>query len=162
MDDNTQETLQAAVYRLVVRFVQRQQLPLEVILKYRPHLVDSTKRRPTKEYASATQIGHWGQDNEWDYFLHGVGCRLTHTITGEVIDWDASNVYLFDRYSLGWWRTWFLQHNSQDEAASVILVMVNEKGEVFREKIFDVLEHLRLSGKLRIYPEYANKYELIS
>ena len=51
------DILPDAVYVLIHRFVQRQQLSLEVIREFRPHLVDSTKRRPTKDYASATQWG---------------------------------------------------------------------------------------------------------
>lgn len=94
------DTLSSAVYLLLERFIQRQQLAFDVIQKFRPHLIDPTKRRPTKEYASATQWGYWGQDNEWNYFLHGVGCRLIHAITGEPIDWDVSDLDRFDPYWL--------------------------------------------------------------
>lgn len=162
MDERALDALQAAVYRLVQRYVQRQRLPFEVIQKYRPRWVDSTQRRPSKEYASATGWGHWGQDNEWEYVLHGIGCRLTHTITGECIDWDAPNLYRFDpNWFVGQWLAWFLQKNAEDEAASIILTALPEQGDAFRKKIFDVLEQLHQSGKLRLYPDSTNKYELI-
>jgi hypothetical protein len=105
------DTLSAAIYHLIERFVQRQQLPLEVIQKFRPHWIDSTKARPSKEYASATQLGYWGQDNEWAYFLHGRGCQLTHTITGEIVEWDAPDPYRFDPYWFARWLAWFLKQN---------------------------------------------------
>src|SRR5688572_17128800 len=41
-----------------------------------------------------TQSGVWHdrENSEWRYFLHGSGCRLTHTQTGEPIDWDCPDV----------------------------------------------------------------------
>jgi hypothetical protein len=110
MDDSV-DALLDAVYLLVERFVQRQQLPLEVIREFRPYWVDSTKHRPSKKYASATGTGYWGENNEWRYYLHGVGCRLIHTITGEPVDWDASDPYRFDPYWFVEWLSWFLRQN---------------------------------------------------
>src|SRR5260221_12361691 len=84
------DALQAAVFHLIERFVQRQQLPFEVIQKFRAHLVDSTKlRSTTKEYISATERGYWGKANEWQYSQLGGGCRLTLRFTGRVMNWDA-------------------------------------------------------------------------
>ena len=39
------------------------------------------------------QEGIWKDydHNEWKYFLHGGGCRLTNTKTGEPIDWNCPN-----------------------------------------------------------------------
>ncbi|MEP7285623.1 MAG: hypothetical protein ABI947_07645 [Chloroflexota bacterium] len=156
------DTLQASVDHLIRRFVQRQQLPLEVIRQFRPHMVDSTKRRPSKEYASATGSGHWGDDNEWEYLLHGGGCRLIHTVTGEVIDWNAPNPYRFDSDSFVWWLTWFLAQNTEDESTSIILGQVNDQGDAFRNKIFAILEQLYQAGTLRRHsPDYPNNYELM-
>ena len=42
--------------------------------------------------------GVWGDSGEWIYLLHGKGCRLRSTLTGEVIDWDCPNVEAFDSY----------------------------------------------------------------
>ncbi len=157
------DALQAAIYRLIELYVQRQRLPFEVIRRFRPHLIDSSQPRSrSKEYLSATQIGHWGEGGEWRYFLHGGGCRLTHTVTGEVIDWDAPDLNRFDPYWFVGWLTWFLKENAGDEGASITLKLVEVKEEeAFREKIFDVLEQLCQSGKLRSYPDRTNKYELI-
>src|SRR5690242_15998807 len=98
MSETSMNSLQTATHHLIEKFVERQKLPYEVIKKFRPYWVGLSDRRSNKEYISATGHGHWGQDNEWDYYLHGVGCKLTHKITGEVINWDASNLKHFDPY----------------------------------------------------------------
>lgn len=40
--------------------------------------------------------------NEWEYYLHGMGCRLTNIRTGEPIDWEcnvpALEVWFFLQY----------------------------------------------------------------
>jgi DNA-directed RNA polymerase subunit L len=41
--------------------------------------------------------------NDWEYFAHGNGCRLTHLQTGERIEWDGPNPKVFDIH-------WFLYH----------------------------------------------------
>jgi hypothetical protein len=47
------------------------------------------------------QLGVW--KNEWKFWVHGIGCRLIHVESGEPIEWDAPNIYLF-RFE------WFWQH----------------------------------------------------
>src|SRR5258706_3147711 len=156
------DALQAAVFHLIERFVQRQQIPFEVIQKFRAHLVDSTKLRSTsKEYISATGRGYWGQANEWQYSLHGGGCRLTHTITGEVIDWDAPDLNRFDPYWFVGWLQWYLSQNTNDQDARIILMAINAQDGQFRNRIFDILEQIHQVGKLYYYPDSTNKYALI-
>jgi hypothetical protein len=166
--DNSQDTLLSSVYFFIERFVQRQQLCLEVIQEYRPHFLDPTKHRPTKEYASATQLGDWGPNREWKYFLHGGGCRLTHTITGEMIDWDAPDLYRFDQYSFVIWLDWSLKQNlffrqpEEERAILTISAMINQQNErIFRKEIFEVLEQLSQQGKLLSFSDRTNRYKLI-
>jgi hypothetical protein len=156
MDD-----LHAAVYDLVQRFVERQRLPYEVIKKYRPHWLDRTQPRPGKEYASITQWGYWGDDKEWKYFLHGVGCLLTQVITQEVIDWDCPNLYCFDQYSFARWLHWFLSQNPSDQSVFTLLPKMDEQGDDFRNRIIEILAKLHQLGKLRDYPGHAKRYELL-
>jgi hypothetical protein len=155
------DALQSAVFHFVERFVERQQLPYQVIRKYRPHLVGLSDRRPSKEYLSSTWRGRWGQENEWDYYLHGGGCRLTHTISGEQIEWDASNLRHFDPYWFVNWLEWFLRQDVTDQDAQIILMAVNEKDDQFRTRIFDILQQIYQAGKLYYYPDRTSKYELI-
>ena len=59
--------------------------------------------RRARSRKPVAQQGFWGNSGEWVYFLHGKGCRLRNTLTGEVIDWDCPNVAAFDPY-------FFLEH----------------------------------------------------
>lgn len=49
--------------------------------------------------------------NEWEYYLHGRGCRLTNTLTGEPIDWEC-NVPAFETWFFLQYLEW--QLNSPD------------------------------------------------
>ena len=55
-----------------------------------------------------SQIGTWrdSENNEWRYFLHGGGCRLTNLGTGEPIDWDCPNVNSYDKYKFFYHLEW--------------------------------------------------------
>jgi hypothetical protein len=156
-----EQRLQTEVYTLIERFVQRQQLPLEVIQKFRPYLIDPIKRRPTdKEYIRATQIGHWGQDDEWDYFLHGGGCKLTHTVTGEVIEWDAPHLQHFDPSWFVNWLMWFINSHKDDGDLLIKSVLLNNPDRFeFQRKAFDILEQLHQAGKIRHLG--VTRYELL-
>jgi len=61
------------------------------------------------------QITFW-QNNEgnWEYFFHGNGCLLTHQMTGEVIDWDAPNVKVFDSWKFIYWLEWVIETKPND------------------------------------------------
>lgn len=61
-------------------------------------MVDVGRRAEARNLSST---GTWKDHNgyEWDYFLHGGGCRLTNTRTGESVDWDCPNVRSFDPFS---------------------------------------------------------------
>jgi hypothetical protein len=47
---------------------------------------------------SLLQTGTWYDENNnlWEFFLHGNGCRLTDSKTGEIIDWDCPRISRFD------------------------------------------------------------------
>jgi hypothetical protein len=49
------------------------------------------------EALGVPQVGFWKDydHNEWKYFLHGGGCRLTNTETGEPIEWNCPNKLSF-------------------------------------------------------------------
>ena len=56
------------------------------------------------------QEGVWrdGENNEWRYFLHGSGCRLTNIKTGEPIDWDCPDVNKYDKWKFMFLLIWQL------------------------------------------------------
>jgi hypothetical protein len=65
------------------------------------------------------QQGVWGDSGEWTYFLHGKGCRLRNTLTGEVIDWDCPDVKAFDPYSLVDHLRWRLETEHENSLPSI-------------------------------------------
>ncbi len=155
--------LQMAVYGLVEQFVQRQSIPFEVIRKYRPHLVDSSKRRSTdRAYLSSTASGFWGEANEWEYRLHGGGCHVIQVETREVIGWDAPNLRRFDPYWLVDWIRWYMKQFPQSQPTLTLLPLVDTSEEDCRHRIFAILDELHRLHKLHYHPDSTNKYELVS
>src|SRR5205807_4857911 len=80
--------IQSALLALVREFVRRQQLARELLQEVRPDIAAGPGQgvpRPGKKYVSRTQRGVWRQ--EWNYFIHGSGCRLVNIATLEPIEW---------------------------------------------------------------------------
>ena len=156
--------LQSAVYSLVKLFVERQKIALAITKELRPHFFATTGeelRRPSKEYLRATYKGYWGKDHEWEYFFHGEGCRLIHTITQESIDWDSPDVQRFDPYWFAYWVEWWLRQND-DAVAQIIMSELNNQNDGLRNLLFGVLKQLHQLEMLRFYPDRTNMYELIA
>ncbi len=160
--------IQSAVYALVQRFVQRQTIVLDALRDLRPDLIMRVENRDNAEFWERwTQetwlafvkehvrrsTGEWGENNEWEYFLHGPGCRLTHKITKERLEWDLGSLRRFD-------KNWFLNYllslldqNTNDEALATIRAwyesqeIVNPRNEpsyyLWREAILPILEQLQ-------------------
>ena len=74
-----------------------------------------------------SQSGVWrdNENNEWRYFLHGGGCRLTNIKTGEPIDWDCPDVNSYDRHKFSYHLEW--QLSSPERAEKFILTRNLEK-----------------------------------
>src|SRR5260221_11415033 len=101
-------TVQSDIYSLIRKFVERQKLALSIIEDLHPDfllrddllkdgLIDELLDA-TKTYSHVPQKGYWGENNEWEYFFHGGGCRLIHSMTREPIDWDPPEILRFDKY----------------------------------------------------------------
>lgn len=103
--------LQTTVLSLAKKFAQRQSVVLEAMRDLRPDLTKDHERIETQEewIAFKREImkkpnpGYWGENSEWEYILHGPGCRLTHVYTGEVIEWDFGELNSFN-------IDWFSKH----------------------------------------------------
>jgi hypothetical protein len=67
-----------------------------------------------------SQIGVWQdvEKNEWRYFLHGGGCRLTNLATGEPIDWDCPDTNSYDRYKFFYHLEWQMTSSERVEKLS--------------------------------------------
>ena len=112
--------LENAILSLVRTYIERQQLVFDVIQALRSDMfVTGDQSIPVmvavemaRKYADIPQTGIWQNDEGvWDYFFHGSGCRLTHQITGEVIDWDAPDTEIFDSWKFMYWIKWAVEVN---------------------------------------------------
>jgi hypothetical protein len=157
-------SFQLAVYSLVIRFVERQQLVLAALSEIRPDLLDTAGQkaiRPTKEYIKLTQSGYWGKDREWRYFIHGRGCRLIHTATREPIEWNAPDLQRFDPYWFVNWVNWLRAQEVEDNHIRIINSQCKGKqDEDVRSFVFNVLDQLQKEGVLLLHPDCSNRYEL--
>jgi hypothetical protein len=85
------DELSSSTLRLVHRFVKRQEVVAQAIGELRPNW---------RQRAGVSPVGNWGENKEWKYRLHGLGCELTNVETGEPLHWDVIGLTTFD-------RTWF-------------------------------------------------------
>lgn len=148
---------QTAVYKLVTQYVTRQELVLAAITELRPDILSLAKGETNeellqmvKQYANVPQVGRWGPDKEWSYFIHGGGCRLIHTLTQEPIEWDAPNVRECDRFwfmnYLIWWLT---QASSMDnEPESLLKKWFDNNDEMLKRMVFETIDQLQKMGLL--------------
>jgi len=112
-----------ACHALLLRFVSRQELVARAIEEIWPHKLTTLGRpapRPSKEVLRATSHGRWGADGEWDYGMHGAGCRLLHRTTGEPIEWDEPDLSTFDVRWFGNWIDWLQAPPRADPSALLL------------------------------------------
>lgn len=166
--------IQSAVYAAIRKFVQRQSLVLEAMKDLRPDIVMRRRNegdpdpkevaRLTQEYFRRPPVGDWGENKEWEFYLHGAGCRLTHKITNEPIEWDVGSLDRFDRFWFVYHLEWRLDSDVADEDISVIRAWLKKRLETWSETkplygplqddIFSVLEELRDLGILSRHEQY--------
>jgi hypothetical protein len=162
---------QLAVYRLVERFVERQKIVFDAMIELHPILMFRAGVIPESQLSPITRargkpsiifVGDWGGAKEWNYFLHGAGCRLIHKITNEPIDWDAPDTQRFDRHWFFVWVKWLLGQADNAELAA-IFTSVNLIDITLEKFLFDMLDQLQNLGRLvQVNPPYFNKYHFIA
>lgn len=167
------QPVQTAFHVLVERFVQRQSLVLDAMKELRPDLVQWAQGKimmqewieAMQEGEQPAQKGYWGKEDEWEYFLHGLGCRLTHTVTQEPLEWDVGDLRTFDRFWFMHWLEWLLYQDTEIESVCVVKAWLEtesrDKGKPLQEMIFTALEWLQYAEILsELDSQY--KYMLIS
>ena len=163
------DELQSAIYRLLKRFVSRQVLNLRAVEEMRPQFMVMARRdAPTEELLRAMQDqpdsperGYTGDNNQWSYVFHGLGCRLTHTITQEVIDWDAPDVNAFDAWFFLKWLEWLLKYEADSEDAVIVQKAFDSHGGEFWDFVRERIQHLEEAGLIMQSEQYRNKYTLL-
>jgi hypothetical protein len=151
--------LKDTVHELVVKFVERQSLVLDAMRDLRPDMLlpSEAKNNPKlqselrQKYARDSGRGYWGENDEWAYRLHGIGCHLTHTITGEIIGWDLGSLKRFDGQWFVDYVEWLINHDTTD-AIKTIEANLKEtpvNRSELRSLIFPVLDELVELGVLK-------------
>ena len=162
------------VYRMIERYIERQQLVHDALMSLRPDFFegirppnDATEQQLlafvalTERYMNVPQRGYWGENDEWEHWIHGAGCHLTHTITGEVIGWDVSNIQTFDCYWFVDNLAWFLKYGQQDKLFQDVIECFSpydNDNEKLQTSVFVVLEWLVEKGTLA---KDGTKYKLV-
>ncbi|NJM06539.1 hypothetical protein HC891_10610 [Candidatus Gracilibacteria bacterium] len=102
-------------------------------------------RRSSKR--TIQQRGTWIDvyNQTWEYFLHGRGCDITNTETGEPIDWDCADINAFDAMFFVEHLQWQLQQVELTEHLS------RTKGWLFTRNefsIYKLIDELKEDGVL--------------
>ncbi|MCI0713365.1 MAG: hypothetical protein L0154_24630 [Chloroflexi bacterium] len=98
-------------------FIERQRLAEKALQELRPDIILKAKLsvenvelweviQVTKLYKYHLQRGEWEHEGRWQYFVHGTGIKLTNTVSGEPIEWDAPDPDVFDVYWFANWVEW--------------------------------------------------------
>ena len=92
------------------------------------------------------QTGIWQEKNgeNWTYFMHGGGCRLTNQITGEPIDWDCPSTLRFDTFKFAFHVEWQLERFSDKYTNLKKLVSMSDINTV----IYQLISELAAEDKL--------------
>ena len=147
---------QSAIWALVNRYLARQVVVCSALKELRPDiLILAEGKRSVDEllqarasYAKAPQSGLWGKDNEWRYFVHGKGCKLTHIITNEPLEWDAPDLTAFDKWWFVNYLEWLIRFKPNDASVRVTVAQMNDEKTDIRESVFEILEQLLTLGLL--------------
>jgi hypothetical protein len=156
------EDLDCALLRLVDRFVGRQHLARDLLRDRRPDsLTDRLDRQiPSKARMRAVARGRWGPNEEWTYRIHGHGCTMKHSTTGEPIRWLAPDLSRFDPYWFVEWIAWLLERGEEDASTAVVARRLDAGVEGLQPLVFDGLERLASAALLRLHPGSTNLYEI--
>lgn len=164
---DSMDAVQRSLLARIEIYVRRQTVVLAAMRELRPDIVARSRGELdgqqvaalTRRYYRSPQVGKWGEQ-QWNYFVHGGGCRLNHVVTGEPIEWDAGDLRRFDRY-------WFLHHlvwsfeHDKDQDTAALQQAVEVSGQSVQDFIFTRLEELRQAGALS-EPDTQYRYTLLT
>lgn len=157
-----------AMLGFIDRFIERQQLVLEVLRDTWPHILiitgqegeRSTFLDALENRDSTPQSGFWGENQEWDYFIHGMGCRLRHVETGEPIEWDSPDLQRFDRFWFTDWLMWAITQSGVDGHSHILQTTLGHDKQSNQDIVLKSIHFLEAQGNLRI-AEYPNSNKCI-
>ncbi len=127
------------LYTVLLLFVQRQRIVYDLLKELRPDFLinlDALTESELDEFVDMTikyqhipGSGFWGQDNEWEYWIHGRGCQITHVVTQERIEWDTIDPLVFDRYWFTNYVDWFKEKTGYLSEVDTTNYLVEEMNE---------------------------------
>ena len=128
---------ETALHALMTEFVRRIPLVLEVIEARHPDFLVVLAELPKEEltelletYAHVPQQGIWTNiEGEWEHVFHGRGCRLTHRVTREVIDWNPPDTNHLDLWKFRSWLDWAVRTEPSHLAASIRVIRPYLQGD---------------------------------
>lgn len=106
---------------------------------------DQNEKQARKEIekwlAHVGEISHRGiwvdnDNNEWEYYVHGGGCRLINVNTREPIEWDVPNLDTFDPFFFHdnlFWQ--FRAENRYDKVGAVLFWVNHAVDELIKELV---------------------------
>ncbi|MBZ0296044.1 MAG: hypothetical protein K8L99_26020 [Anaerolineae bacterium] len=153
------------VYELICLFVARQRLVFQALKELRPQILASTgaidrqQPEPRKSIFDIPQTGYWGVNQEWKYFIHGLGCKLVHVTTQEPIEWNAPNPKSFDKYWFINWLKWYVNHAEDRERIRFLKSMNSNAIADFVLSALLKFEESELV--VRLSTQYNNEYTLV-
>ena len=161
--------LRSSLISLLEEYVRRQSLVLKALRDLRPDIVMRSRNEGTPEeraqltkvHYQTPQSGYWGDKNEWQYFVHGIGCRLIHTSTQEPVEWDAGDVRRFDRDWFLYYLEWAIKYKPQDPNVSTLIEATEESDQSLKALVFSELERLHQEGILS-KPDQQFRYTLLT
>lgn len=140
--------LKRQLFYLVEIFVTRQAIVKKAMQELRPDLLLRYDKSIStielieiaKAYLGTPFRGVWQDDNDWNYYIHGAGCRLTNMDTGEPLEWAAPNL---DEFYDEWFLTWLNWYVENHEASEEIQKLQNMQNNEIRDLLLE-LEKARL------------------
>ncbi len=137
---------------LIAYFVERQRLVILAMLDIHPVAlkidgsrilnIDLTSYITAYQNTSASSLSKGIWKEEWEYKVHGIGCKMKNIHNGEILEWDAPNPEAI-RFEWFWQHlNWRMVHDSQDPNVKVFLqwlqdqpVSMNIEGHLVAERI---------------------------
>jgi len=154
--------IRVALVNLIFDYVQRQQLVVQAMVHFRPDLIrgleidkilginlEEEYKFFLEHYLGNDAIFNGIWRDEWQYYLHGYGCKLTNLKTKEPLEWDAGHPQSF---YLGWFAThleWRIQQNFSNEYIKICYIWLQSNA------LQDALDKLIEDGVLQNQPEYS-------
>lgn len=164
-----QDGIEDIVLDFIVEFVGRLDIVREAVFQLHPFLAwkvwknkkPRTLQKRAKFMKKTKKMPYsaiWKKD--WNYQVHGMGCKLTHILTGEPLEWDVDKMYSFDKYWFINWLQWRLLDGKEDETVAqmkeYVEITANNNLQLVVFSILDTLCHKRI---LENY--YYNRYIIL-